>query len=233
MVVNQHPTHYPELFEKLGKMTQVPRAIADQVLAETQHVAKTAKERSGLTNVQLESALCDLDKQKKSEGSRFSELLNGRRSACRGLVGMHNEFVAAGYIDPPGDDFGIITSNEARRSREVDFAAEAKKAENFYKARNKAAQALQELAEVMAHPLTPDPDRHSYQPSRFLFSLLRNYYLREVDRVEATAAEQVDRLAGWVSDMSFMSTSGWDWSKSKSGAKVVHSEPKLKPKVDE
>ena len=229
MVVNQHPTHHPGFFEKLEKMTQVPRAISDQVLAETQRVARMAKEQSGLTNADLEAVLAGADKG----GSRFSELLNGRRSACDGLVGMHNQLVAAGYIDTPGDDFGIITSNEARRSKQVDFAEEAKKAEDFYKARNKAAQALQELAEVMTHPLAPDTDRHSYHPSRFLFSLLRNYYLCEVDRVDATAAEQVDRLAGWVSEMSFTSTSGWDWSKSKSGAKVVHSEPKLMPKVDE
>ena len=229
MVVNQHSVHHPEFFEELKKMAQVPRAIADQVLAETQRVAQMAKEKSGLSNAELEAVLMGSGKG----GSRFSELLNSRTSACHGLVGMHNKLVAAGHIDPPGDDFGIITSYEARCSREVDFAAEARKAEDFYKARNKAAQALQALAEVMADPSVADPDRQSYHPSRFLFSLLRNYYLGEVDRVDATAAEQVDRLAAWVSEMSFMSTSGWDWSKSKSGAKVVHSEPKLMPKVDE
>lgn len=229
MVVNQHPAHHPEFFEELGKMAQVPRAIADQVLVETQRVAQIAKEKSGLSNTELEALLNGSDKG----GSRFSELLNGRRSACHGLVGMHNQLVAAGHIDPPGDDFGTVTSYEVRRSREVDFAAEARKAEDFYKARSKAAQALQELAEVMAHTSVPDPDRHSYHPSRFLFSLLRNYYLGEVDRVDATAAEQVGRLADWVSEMSFTATSGWDWSQSKSGAKVVHSEPKMMPNVDE
>lgn len=232
MVVKEHSTHHPELSQKLTDMPQSHRAIAAQVLLETERVAKMAKEKSGRTNVELESALADLDKQRKSEGSRFSELLNGRRSACSGLVTMHDQLVAAGYIDPPGDDFGIVTSEEVRRSTEFDFAAESKKAEDFYKARNKAAQALQELAEVMKHPPIPDPKRTKYQPSRFNFSRLRNYYLSEVDRVDATAAEQVDRLADWVSEMSFMSTSGWDWSKSKSGAKVVHSEPKLMPKVD-
>lgn len=227
--MGQHPKIDTELLEDSLDMPQVPRAIADQVLAETQRVAKMAKEKSGLSNAELEALLIGSEKG----GSRFSELLNGRRSACQNLVGMHNQLVAAGHIDPPGDDFGLMTNEEVRRSTEFDFAAEAKKAEDFYKARNKAAQALQELVEVMKDPPIPDPDRRSYQPSRFHFSRLQNYYLSEVDSVDATAAEQVDRLADWISEMSFMSTSGWDWSRSKSGAKVVHSEPKMTPNVGE
>lgn len=204
-------------------MSQVPRAVSTQVLRETQKLAKRAKEESGKTHVEISAALA----RENKEGGRFSELVTGKRSAAHGLVDMHEQLVAAGYISPPTaiDDFGTSSLEDNRLTRECNWASESKKAEAFYRKRDKAAKALHELAEVMREEGDPQ--------SRFYFDLLRNFYLEDIKRY-GSAADQVARLADRIASMNaeyIQSSSGWKYS--ETGAKVVHSEPKLMAKVDE
>lgn len=204
-------------------MSQVPRAVSTQVLRETQKLAKRAKVESGKTHVEISAALA----RENKEGGRFSELVNGKRSAAHGLVDMHEQLVAAGYVTPPTaiDDFGTTFLEDNRLTRKCDWAAESNKAGAFYKARDKAAKALHELAEAMREEGDPQ--------SRFFFDFLRNFYLKDIESY-GSAADQVARLADRMASMNaeyILSSSGWKYS--ETGAKVVHSEPKLMPKVDE
>lgn len=199
------------------RMSQVPRTVSDQVLRETQALAKRAKVGSGKTHSEISEAFA----REGKGGGRFSELLNGKRSATQGLVDMHEQLVAAGYISPLTaiDDFGTTFLDDNRLTRECNWAAEAKKAEAFYRKRNKAAKALHELAEVMREEGDPQ--------SRFFFDFLRNFYLKDIESY-GSAADQVTRLADQMASMNaeyIQSSSGWKYS--ETGAKVVHSEPEL------
>jgi hypothetical protein len=224
--------HHPVFFKVLKKMAQVPKAVSAQVLAETQKLARRAKEFSCLTNAQIEAKLEPFEVITDKDGSNFSELLNGKKSKIHKLTEFHKALKKAGLLPPePEPDSQeafekmFYGNPDAKTLKQTNWQAESNKVAAFKKARTKAAAALNELAAAMDHPA-----------GKMYFSLLQNFRLKqdspthcadgaEIARKMASASDQIRELATFIGEMSVMAASGWDYSNSVSGAKVVQLKP--------